>query len=367
MIRVAMVSPLFESVPPRLYGGTERVIDNLCRGFESSEIEVVLFASGDSKVNCELVPVIDEALRLKNPPVNDPVAYNWKLLSSVARRADEFDIIHNHHDYWMLPLTAMTQTPVVTTLHGRMDLPDQSEAFASFPNSYYISISDSQREPMPQLRWLKTIHHGINVDDFKFYEKPGKYLAFLGRINVEKRPEWAIEMAYRSGVPLKIAAKIEGPASQEYFDSKIKPHVDGKFIEYVGEISESEKSDFLGNALALTFPIDWPEPFGLVVVEALACGTPVLARPCGAMPELLKDGTTGYVNSNIQLLADHVQDIPKLSRATCRAWIQERFSLQRMTEDYIDVYRHVVAQRTRSNLNRWNFLYPVERTAHGNS
>jgi glycosyltransferase involved in cell wall biosynthesis len=220
---------------------------------------------------------------------------------------------------------------------------------------------------MPQLRWLKTIHHGLDLEQFKYDEKPGKYLAFLGRINIEKRPDWAIQMAYDSGVPLKIAAKIEGKESQEYYDTWVKPHVDGKFIEYVGEISESEKSDFLGNALALAFPIDWPEPFGLVVIESLACGTPVLARPCGSMPELLKDGVTGYSDLNIINLAKRVKDIEKISRKKCREWVEEKFSLQRMTEDYIDVYRHVAGQKTRTNRNRWNFLYSVERVADGNT
>jgi glycosyltransferase involved in cell wall biosynthesis len=362
-----MISPLYESVPPRLYGGTERVIYNLCRGLSNSDIEITLFASGDSNPSCELIPVVDEALRLKEKPVLDPTAYNYKMLSMVAKRAKEFDVIHNHHDYWMLPLTAMTQTPMVTTLHGRIDLPDQPAAFSSFPKSFYVSISDSQRRPMPHLRWLNTIHHGIPVNEFKFYSKPGKYLAFLGRINIEKRPEWAIEMAYRSGVPLKIAAKIEGKESQEYYDRLIKPHVDGKFIEYVGEISESEKSDFLGNALALAFPIDWPEPFGLVVIEALACGTPVLARPCGSMPELLRNGVTGFSHLDLKVLSNRVNDISKLDRAACRNWVERKFSLQRMTEDYINVYRHVATQRTRSDRNRWNFLYPVQRIADGNS
>jgi glycosyltransferase involved in cell wall biosynthesis len=370
-----MLSPLFESVPPRYYGGTERVIYNLCRGLaavDPSEVEVVLFSSGDSLISSpsqvfEKVSVVPEALRLKKDPVADACAYNFKMLSTVAKRASEFDIIHNHHDYWMLPLAEMSNTPLLTTLHGRIDLPDSSSAFMSFPHSFYVSISDSQRRPLPQLRWVKTIRHGIDVNDFAFHKKPGKYLAFLGRINIEKRPDWAIEMAYRSGVPLKIAAKIEGKESQDYFDHAIKPHLDGKFIEYVGEISETEKSDFLGNALALAFPIDWPEPFGLVVVEALACGTPVLARPCGSMPELLKDGLTGFSSLDIKSLADRVQDIEKLDRTQCRRWVEKKFSLQRMTEEYIDVYRHVAAQRIKSDRNRWNFLYPVQRVADGNS
>lgn len=365
-MRVAVISPLFESVPPRYYGGTERVVSNLCRGLTDANIEVVLFASGDSVVEGKIVPVIDEALRLRKIPVKDPIAYNFKLLSLVAKYADDFDVIHNHHDYWMLPLTSMSDTPLLTTLHGRMDLPDIPAAFLSFPKSYYVSISNSQRFPMPDLKWVRTIHHGIDYQEFSFQQKPGKYLAFLGRISVEKRPEWAIEIARRSGVPLKIAAKIEGVQAQNYYDSIIKPQVDGKFIEYLGEISDSEKSEFLGNALALVFPVDWPEPFGLVVIEALACGTPVLARPYGSIPEILYDGVTGFINSDIRVLADQVKDIPKIDRQGCREWVERNFSLQRMTEDYIDVYRYIKAKRHRADSHRWNFVHPFQRTTDWN-
>ena len=366
-MRIAMLSPLFESVPPRFYGGTERVIFNLSRGLTAAGIDVTLFASGDSVSSGRLIPVIDEALRLKKKPVSDPNVYNLKMLAEVAHRADEFDLIHNHHDYWMLPLSEMISAPLLTTLHGRMDLPDISAAFYSYPKSFYVSISHSQRVPMSKLHWLRTIYHGINVEEFKFQEKPGKYLAFLGRISREKAPHFAIEIAHRSGVPLKIAAKIEGPESQEYFDKCIKPHVDGKFIEFIGEISESEKSDFLGNALALVFPIDWPEPFGLVVIEALACGTPVLARPCGSMPELLSDGVTGFISLDVEVLAKRVQDIPTISRRFCREWVEKRFSLKRMTEDYIHVYRHATSSRFRSDRRRRNILYPIQRIADGNT
>jgi len=366
-MRVALVSPLFESVPPRLYGGTERVVSNLCRGLTDSDIEVVLFASGDSTVEGPVIPVIEEALRLRKVAVRDPVAYNFRMLALVTERAKDFDIIHNHNDYWMLPLSEMTTTPVVSTLHGRMDLPDLAAAFCSYPKSYFVSISDSQRSCMPQLPWVRTIHHGIDIDALSFHEKPGSYLAFLGRISGEKRPEWAIEVALRSGVPLKIAAKIEGSAGKEYYDTHVKPHVDGKFIEYVGEISENEKSDFLGKALALVFPIDWPEPFGLVVIEALTCGTPVLARPCGSVPELLQDGVTGFISSDIRVLASRVKDIGNIDRKDCREWAKNRFSLQRMTEDYIDVYRQIAAQRHSTNRHRWNFLHSVERPPNRNS
>ena len=358
-MRVAILSPLFESVPPRLYGGTERVVSNLCQGLSRIGIEVVLFASGDSTVEGTLVPVVDEGLRLRNPPVSDPAAYHFQMLATVAQMAGEFDIIHNHHDYWMLPLTGMTDTPLLTTLHGRLDSPECAAVLSSYPKSVYVSISDAQRAPLPSLRWLKTVHHGMDVAKAQYHPHPGKYLAFLGRISREKKPEWAVEIALRSGVPLKIAAKIEGPEGQHYYNTYVKPHVDGHFIEYIGEISETERSEFLGNALALVFPIDWPEPFGLVVIESLACGTPVLARPCGSVVELLQDQVTGYLDSNIQKLAQRVRDIPKISRLECRRWAETRFSLDRMTEDYVHVYRQLAAERIRPHRHRWDFLHTV--------
>jgi glycosyltransferase involved in cell wall biosynthesis len=363
-MRVALVAPLFESVPPRLYGGTERVVHNLCRGLIDNNIEVTVFAAGDSSIDGKLVAVIDQALRLKKNPVQDPTPYYLKMLEMIAKQADDFDVIHNHHDYWMLPLSEMTSTPLLTTMHGRLDLPDIPHAFYSYPKTHYVSISDAQRAPLPRLRWARTIHHGIEVDDFEFYEKPGKYLAFLGRMDVTKRPDLAIQIAKESGVPLKLAAKIEGQAMQDYYDAEIKPHVDGKFIEYVGEITEREKSDFLGNALGLVFPIDWPEPFGLVMIESLACGTPVLARPCGSVPEILSDGVTGFCSLDAKTLAKRVHDLPRISRRQCRRWVEQRFSLKRMIEEYIHVYRNLTEFSSRS---RRNFLYPVKRTADWNT
>ena len=365
-MRVALLSPLFESVPPRLYGGTERVVYNLCRGLTESDIEVTVFASADSSVDGRIAPVVDEALRLSRKPIADPAAYNFKMLSMVADRAAEFDVIHNHHDYWMLPLTKMSDTPVLTTTHGRLDLPDLPAAYNAYPDALFVSISNAQRNPFSSLRWLRTIYHGIDLDEFDFHERPGKYLAFLGRIDHSKRPDYAIQIAKKSGVPLKIAAKIEGPESQQYYDTWVKPHVDGKFIEYIGEISDGEKVEFLGNALALCFPIDWPEPFGLVMVESLACGTPVLARPCGSVPELLEDGVTGFTHANVDVLAARVRDLDRISRRKCRQYAEQKFSLKRMTEEYIHVYRHVI-ELSSAYRNRRNLLYPVERIADGNS
>lgn len=375
-MRVGLLSPLFESVPPKLYGGTERVVHNLARGLTQNGVDVTVFASGDSHVPGILVPVVEESLRLHPERYPDPCAYNIKMLGDIAKQADDFDVLHNHHDYWMLPLSEMTRTPLLTTLHGRLDLQETRNTFMAFPNSYYTSISDSQRTPLRDLHWLRTIYHGIDLKNFRYHERPGDYLAFLGRITVEKRPELAIEIAKKSGVPLKIAAKIEGPASQAYYDTYVKPHVDGKFIQYVGEISESEKCDFLGQALAMVFPIDWPEPFGLVMIESLACGTPVLARPLGAAAEILGEGITGYSSLDVQTLARKVGEIGKISRPACRRWVEEKFSLQRMTEDYIHVYQHLIQlarfrARTsagqRPHRHRWDFVHSLQRTANGDS
>jgi glycosyltransferase involved in cell wall biosynthesis len=337
-LRIGLISPLFESVPPKLYGGTERVVANLCRGLVESGVDVTLFTSGDSFNARKLIPVIDEALRLRKKPTTDPNAYNLHMLALAAKHASEFDLIHNHHDYWMLPLTEMKDTPVLTTLHGRLDNPELAHAFSGYPEAVFVSISDAQRAYMPRLRWLKTIHHGIDTHKVRYHPDEGKYLAFLGRISKEKRPEWAIQIAKSSGIPLKIAAKIEGATDQAYFDTYIKKHIDGKFIEYVGEVNDEDKFGFLGNALALVFPVDWPEPFGLVCIEALATGTPVLARPCGAVPEILCDQVTGFIHPDISILSRKVRDISSISRRTCRQWVEERFSYKHMIEEYLRVY-----------------------------
>jgi glycosyltransferase involved in cell wall biosynthesis len=380
MMRVALISPLYESVPPRFYGGTERVVHHLCHGLTEAGIEVTLFASGDSRTAGHLVPVVPEALRLGRMPVSDPLPYNLKLLAEVAKQADRFDVIHNHHDYWMLPLSEMSETPLLTTLHGRLDLPHIPAAFRSYPKARYVSISDSQRRPMPELGWARTILHGIDAERFELKPEPGKYLAFLGRMSLDKRPDWAIDIAQRAGIPLKMAAKIEGAADQAYFDSQVRPRIDGRFIEYVGEIGESEKSDFLGNAAAMVFPIDWPEPFGLVMLESLACGTPVLARPCGSVPEVLRDGVTGFVDESVERLADRVKDLGRIDRRACRRWVEQGFSLKRMTEEYIDVYRNLAEGRDargadvidfagvihhRADRRRRDLLHPVQRALDG--
>ncbi len=341
-LRVGLIAPPFESVPPRLYGGTERVVAELARGLHAAHVETVVFASGDSVVPGRLVPVTPEALRLRVPPVHDAGLFQLRMLEAVQQHARDLDILHNHNDYAMLPLHRMTRTPMVTTLHGRLDIPDLPLALKAIPEASFISISDSQRKPIPGLRWRRTIYHGLDLGRFRFNPKPGSYLAFLGRISPEKRPDLAIEIAKRSGIPLKIAAKIEPGKDREYHEALVAPHLDGKFIEYVGEISESEKSDFLGGALGLAFPIDWPEPFGLVMIESLACGTPVLARPRGSVTEIITSGVTGFVDADIEVLARRAIDLASLDRVRCRQEVANRFSIERMTRDHLEVYSWIL-------------------------
>jgi len=349
-LHIALLAPPFESVPPRLYGGTERVVDHLARGLVQAGHEVSVFASSDSHPSGRLIPITETALRLREPPVQDASAIQLSILLKLQQGLDlgtdsgarPIDVIHNHNDFWMLPLIHQSDAPMLTTLHGRLDLPDFIPAWrqANGPHGY-VSISLAQRQPVADLPWVANIPHGLPLEQYPFYPKPGGYLAFLGRICPEKRPEWAIQIAQQSGIPLKIAAKIEGKAGRDWYDQKIKPHVDGRFIEFIGEISDREKGEFLGNALGLAFPIDWPEPFGLVMIESLACGTPVLARPCGSVTEVLSHGRTGFIASDIRELGRLARELPALSRANCRREAEVRFSLTRMTEDYLNAYRRI--------------------------
>jgi glycosyltransferase involved in cell wall biosynthesis len=371
-MHIALVSPLFESVPPKLYGGTERVVANLCRGLRDLGHDVTLFASGDSEVDgCEVVATVPTSLRLSAARRTDPAVFHTAQLAEVVRRAGEFDVIHNHMDFFGLPLSALCDTPVVTTLHGRLDTPEVAAVYPHYPEALLVSISDAQRVPLRTANWLATVYHGLPMDHFQFQAKPGSYLAFLGRIAAEKRPDLAIKMARRAGIPLKIAAKVD-PADQDYYDGVIKGQIDGTSVVMIGEISEREKSEFLGNALALLFPIDWPEPFGLVPIEAWACGTPVLARPCGSVPELHLDGITGHVDADIDRLADKVADLESFDRAACRAYAERRFSLSRMCEEYVDVYRAAIESQRQATQHfephdrRGGLLHPFRRAAARN-
>ncbi len=344
-LRIAQVAPLYESVPPILYGGTERVVAYLTEELIRRGHEVTLFASGDSTAAAPIEAVQPAALRQRGlvPWGN---SLHLPMLSEVFDNADRFDVIHCHLDYWSFPFARMVSTPSITTLHGRLDIPELLGVYRYYSEAPVVSISDAQREPLPELNWVGTVHHGLPGELLRFNPGPGKYLAFLGRISPEKRPDLAIEVAQRVGMPLKIAAKVDA-VDQEYFESKIRPLLEGEDVEFIGEISEREKSEFLGNAMALLFPVDWPEPFGLVMIEALACGTPVIARPCGSVPEVLRDGVSGFMALTVEELVDAVRRVPSLSRRTCRAEFESRFTVEVMVENYERLYYRLVDESRR--------------------
>src|SRR5437660_1945596 len=339
-MRIAQVAPLYESVPPVLYGGTERVVSFLTEELVRMGHDVTLFASGDSVTNARLVAISDQALRL-DPKCEDQLAHHVLMLERVFSEKRNFDIIHFHIDYLHFPLSRREKVVIVTTLHGRLDIPDLQPLYQVFPEMPVVSISDSQREPLPNINWQGTVYHGMPRERYPVFEGTGKYLAFLGRISPEKGLDQAIEITKRAGMPLKIAAKID-KADQKYFDDVIKPLLDNHLVEYVGEIGYPEKFDFLGNAAALLFPIDWPEPFGLVMIEAMACGTPVIAYPRGSVPEIVDDGVTGFLVHNAEEAAKAVEGIGAIERRSCRRRFEERFSARRMSQDYLALYERLV-------------------------
>lgn len=337
-LRIAQIAPLYESVPPKFYGGTERVVSYLTEELVRQGHEVTLFASGDSVTRAKLVPCSPRSLRLDDRCV-DQMAHHVLALEHVMQRADTFDVLHFHADYFHYPLSRRASFVHVTTLHGRLDTEDLKPLYREFREIPLVSISNAQRKPLPFANWTGTVHHGLPHELYPFREAQGEYLAFLGRFSPEKRADRAIEIARRAGVPLKIAAKID-PADRRYFDEVIAPLLDDPIVECIGEIGEDAKAEFLGNARALLFPIDWPEPFGLVMIEAMACGTPVIAYPHGSVPEIIEDERTGFLVRTIDEAVDAVERIPELSRARCRDAFEERFTATRMAEDYIRLYEH---------------------------
>jgi glycosyltransferase involved in cell wall biosynthesis len=339
-MKVAQIAPLYESVPPKLYGGTERVVSYLTDGLVRQGHDVTLFASADSETLAELRPMCDKALRLQGSDVVDPLANHIRMLEIVAQEATEFDIVHFHIDYLHFPFTRRQNLPSVTTLHGRLDIPEVQALFREFPEMSLVSISDSQREPMKWANWAGTVHHGLPEDLYPPNYNKGKYLAFIGRISPEKRVDRAIEVAKQVGLPLKIAAKID-PADKDYFESEIKGLMDHPLVEYIGEIGEREKAEFLGNAMALVFLIDWQEPFGLVLTEAMACGTPVVAYGMGSVPEVVDDGTTGYIVDSVDAAANAIKRLDVLDRRTIRKVFEQRFSVRRMCQDYVRIYQRI--------------------------
>lgn len=342
-MHIAQVAPLYESVPPRYYGGTERVVFHLTEELVRQGNDVTLFASGDSTTSATLVPASQSALRLDEDCV-DSMAHHILLLEQVIQAADRFDVIHFHVDYLHFPLSRLVQWPQVTTLHGRLDLPDLDPLYQEFSDMPVISISDAQRGPLPQANWVETVYHGLPPDLYPYRSAPGDYLAFLGRISPEKRVDRAVEIADRANLPLKIAAKVD-PADREYFEEVIQPLLSAPHVGYLGEIGEEEKAEFLGNARALLFPIDWPEPFGLVLIEAMACGTPVVAFRHGSVPEIMEEGRTGFVVDSVDEAVDAVNRLSSVSRRACRQVFEKRFTAARMARDYEQVYERLLAQR----------------------
>jgi glycosyltransferase involved in cell wall biosynthesis len=343
VMRIAQLAPLAEAVPPKLYGGTERVVSWLTEELVDIGHEVTLFASGDSITNAVLEPCSPQALRL-DPTHRDPMLAYGVALAQIAHQASQFDVVHSHIDWVHIPLLRRLGVPFVTTLHGRLDLPDLSGSFENcFVDAPFVSISNAQRAPLPQAHWVATVYHGLPKNLLKPNFAPEGYLAFLGRIAPEKGPETAIRLARAAGIPLKIAAKVD-KVDQAYFENKVRPLIDGKDIEFVGEIDEPQKAAFLGNAAALLFPICWPEPFGLVVIEAMACGTPVIAFRCGSVPELIEDGVTGFVVDSYRDSLSAVDCVAVINRRTVRASFERRFTARRMAEDYIRVYESISDQ-----------------------
>jgi glycosyltransferase involved in cell wall biosynthesis len=341
-MRIAQVAPLYESVPPKYYGGTERVVSYLTEELVRQGHEVTLFASGDSETNARLVAACRRSLRL-DKRYQGEMAHHLVMLERVFQCADEFDIIHFHVDYLHFPLSRREAVTHVTTLHGRLDIPDLVPLYQEFREMPVMSISNAQREPLPWANWQATVYHGLPADIYRFHPEPGSYLAFLGRISPEKRVDRAIEIATRVGIPLKIAAKIDR-VDHEYFEVKIAPLLDNSLVEFVGEIGDEEKDELLGNAYALLFPIDWPEPFGLVMIEAMACGTPVIAYRGGAVPELLDPGQTGFIVEGLEDAVEAVRRIAQLSRKRCREVFEQRFTAMRMAHDYVQQFERLIAR-----------------------
>ena len=339
-MRIAQISPLAEAVPPKFYGGTERVISWLTEELVDLGHDVTLFASGDSVTSARLEPMWPTAFRLDGS-VRDPNALQMTMIEQVCRRAKEFDLLHFHLDYYPFSVMARQSTPFLTTLHGRLDLPEHEPIFSTFPTIPVVSVSNAQRRPAPNANWIGTVHHGMPEDLLRPVPAEGSYLAFLGRISPEKRVDRAIYIAERCGLPLKIAAKVD-PVDRNYFEEMIRPLLAKPHVEYIGEIADAQKSEFLSRAVALIVPIDWPEPFGLVMIEAMACGTPVIAFNRGAVPELIEDGLTGFVVEDETSAVGVLRHLSRLSRTVIRKRFVERFTARRMARDYLAVYRDLV-------------------------
>ena len=363
-MRIAQVSPLHESVPPKLYGGTERVVSFLTEALVDLGHDVTLFASGDSVTRARLVPCAPRALRL-DERCRDPLAHHLAMLEEVFSRAAEFDVIHFHLDYLSFPEARHCRVPHVATMHNRMDLPDLQPLFRAFADVPLVSISDAQQAPLPFANWCGTVYHGLPVDLYPFRPNAGKYLAFLGRVSPEKGVHHAVEIARRLGLPLKVAAKIDD-RDRGFYEHQLKPLFAEAHVDFLGEIGEADKGSFLGDAAALLFPIDWPEPFGLVMIEAMACGTPVVAFRRGAVPEVMRDGVSGYVVDTVDSAVEATASALQLPRKRCRAYFEKRFSAPRMANDYLAVYKRLMAAGTTGGRQHRRLgLVPVDASDPG--
>jgi glycosyltransferase involved in cell wall biosynthesis len=343
-LRIAQIAPLYERIPPRLYGGTERVVSYITEELVRRGHEVTLFAAGDAQTKARLVAACPQALRLIGKPALG-VCLQLPMISEAYENASSrFDVIHSHLDYWAFPFALSADLASVATMHGRLDIDDLRPVYEKYRKMPVVSISDAQRPPLPFMNWVATVHHGLPRDLLHFNPGPGKYLAFLGRICPEKRPDIGIEVARRVGIPLKIAAKVD-VVDREYFKAIIQPMLAPPDIEYIGEITEQEKNEFLGGALALLFTIDWPEPFGLAMIEALACGTPIIARPFGSVPEIVRPGITGFIASSEGEIAEAARKAETLSRKACRSEFEARFTAETMVDGYERVYRRLIEMK----------------------
>ena len=343
-VKIAQIAPLYEAVPPLYYGGTERVVSYLTEELVRQGHEVTLFASGDSVTSARLNPCCKNSLRCDDTCI-DPIPHHLLMLEQVYARADEFDVLHFHTDYLHFPLSRRHHATHVTTLHGRLDIPDLVPLYHEYSDMPVISISDAQRLPLAWINWQGTVLHGIPAGLLPFDSDGGDYLAFLGRISPEKGVEAAVAIALKSGLKLRIAAKVD-KVDLVYYEEKIKPLLDGPLVEFIGEIREEEKRQFLGNALALLFPIDWEEPFGLVMIESMACGTPVIAFSRGSVPEVIRDGVSGFIVRDVDEGAQAATQVGTLSRASCRKHFEEKFLVERMASDYLALYRTLMTARS---------------------
>jgi glycosyltransferase involved in cell wall biosynthesis len=357
-MNIAQVAPLYETVPPPGYGGTERVVSWLTEELVRLGHKVTLFASGDSRTNAKLVAGCSKSLRT-SPEVRDYLAPHILMLEQLRKRRREFDVVHFHTDYLHFSLCREWRVNHLTTLHGRLDLPDLVPIYDEFSDIPVVSISRAQRRPLPDANWIGNVYHGLPERSLRFHRGPGKYLAFIGRISPEKRPDRAIEIAVRAGMPLKIAAKVDR-SDKDYFENTIKPLLDQPNVDFIGEIGDQQKGDFLGNAVACLAPIDWPEPFGLNMIEAMACGTPTIAFRHGSVPEVIEDGVSGVVVDSVEEAVHAVDRVESMSRAACRDAFEKRFTARRMANDYVKLYERLIEKSMPLRVTKINVPSKIE-------